>query len=268
MKQIAILVALAGLILASSQPVVAQTRQQSGQQLKSLTEEVKGLRKEIQELKDGQIAIQKQLQDLLRGRQAAAPAQPAEPQNVVVSIDGAPVKGEKNAKLTIVEFSDYQCPFCRQHFAQTMPQLTDEYVKTGKVRYVFRDFPLETIHPQAFKAAEAAHCAGEQGKYWEMHDRLFGNQGALGRPDLSKHAEAVGADVAAFDQCLDGGKFASRVRDELAAGAKFGVNGTPTFFLGLTEGDGSKIKSARVIRGAGSYAAMKAAIDAVLADAK
>jgi protein-disulfide isomerase len=96
--------------------------------------------------------------------------------DAVVAIGDAPVKGNPNAKLTLIEFSDYQCPFCRRHAENTLPSLDKEYIATGKVRYVFHDFPLEAIHPQAFKAAEAAHCAGEQQKYWEMHGRLFANQ--------------------------------------------------------------------------------------------
>jgi protein-disulfide isomerase len=108
---------------------------------------------------------------------------------VVLSVDGAPSMGNGDAKVTLIEFSDYQCSFCGRHFSQTLPRLMTEYVKTGKVKYVLRDFPLEPIHPLAFKAAEAARCASDQGKYWEMHDRLFSNQQALGPKDLPRHAE-------------------------------------------------------------------------------
>jgi hypothetical protein len=111
--------------------------------------------------------------------------------DAVVAIGDAPVKGNPNAKLTLIEFSDYQCPFCRRHAENTLPSLDKEYIATGKVRYVFHDFPLEAIHPQAFKAAEAAHCAGEQQKYWEMHGRLFANQQAWRRrsfPSMPKRS--------------------------------------------------------------------------------
>ena len=115
----------------------------------------------------------------------------------MVATDGAPSRGKADARVTIVEFTDYQCPFCSRYVRETYPQLDKEYVQTGKVKYVLRDLPLEAIHPLAMKAAEAAHCAGEQGKYWEMHDRLFANQTELARTDLAKHAQALGLDAAA-----------------------------------------------------------------------
>ena len=234
-------------------------------------EDLGGLSKEIEALKAGQTAIQKELQEiksLLRGSQAAQAPAPAEPQEVVVSTEGAPFKGEKAAKVTVVEFTDYQCPFCSRHFRQTWPQLEQDYVKTGKVKFVLRDLPIESIHPLAFKAAEASHCAAEQGKYWEMHDRLFANQGELGRKDLSSHALALGLDVGAFDKCVDSGKAAARIRKDVADSEKAGARGTPTFFLGLTEPNSSQIKSVRVIRGAFPYEAFKEALDGLLASAK
>jgi len=141
-------------------------------------------------------------------------------------------------------------------------------VKTGKLRYVVRDFPLEAIHPEAFKAAEAAHCGGDQGKYWEMHERLFANQRALAPGDLPGHAGSVGLDVAKFQQCLESGKHAARVRQNLADGQKAGVRGTPTFFLGVAEGGTGKVDVLRVIRGAQQFAAFKSAVDAALAEQK
>jgi protein-disulfide isomerase len=141
-------------------------------------------------------------------------------------------------------------------------------VKPGKLRYVVRDFPLEAIHPHAIKAAEAAHCAGDQGKYWEMHDRLFANQRALGAGDLPGHAGSVGLDVATFHQCLDSGQHAARVRRSLADGQKAGVRGTPTFFLGEIEGTAGKVNVLRVLRGAQPFTGFKTAIDAALAEQK
>ena len=130
-----------------------------------------------------------------------------------------------------------------------------------------RDFPLEAIHPQAFKAAEAAHCAGDQGKYWEMHVLLFAQQRALGAADLTRHAATLGLDGAKFQTCLDKGTHADAVRRDLAEGAKAGVRGTPTFFLGVIE-NGTKVRVTRVIRGAQPAEAFKQAIDAALAPAK
>jgi protein-disulfide isomerase len=135
------------------------------------------------------------------------------------------------------------------------------------VKYVLRDLPLESIHPFAFKAAEATHCAGDKGKYWEMHDRLFGNQRELARKDLSKHAEALGLDVAAFDQCLDSGKHAGRIRKDMAEAQRLQTTGTPTFFLGLTDANGTQVKGTKM-SGAQPYDAFKAAIDRLLSAQK
>ena len=146
-----------------------------------------------------------------------------------------------------------------------MPQLQREYIGPGKLRYVARDFPLESIHPQAFKAAEAAHCAGEHKAFWEMHERLFANQRALGPGDLAGHAQALGLDVPAFQGCLASGKYAARIRQDLADGQKAGVTGTPSFFLGVIEPDGSRVKVVRVLKGAQPHAAFKEAIDSLLA---
>ncbi len=140
-------------------------------------------------------------------------------------------------------------------------------MKTGKLRYVVRDFPLESIHPQAFKAHEAAHCAGDQGKYWDVFQRLFANPRALGAADLPRHATAVGVEPAKFQACLDGGQHAARVRRNLADGQKAGVRGTPTFFLGAVDANG-KVSVLRVLRGAQPFPAFKAAIEAALAEQK
>ena len=149
-----------------------------------------------------------------------------------------------------------------------MPQIESEYIKTGKVKYVVLDFPLEAIHRNAFKAAEAARCAGEQGKFWEMHGRLFANQQALAPNNLPQHAQAIGLDVPKFQQCLDGGKYAAEIRKDLAEGEKAGVSGTPGFFLGMTNPNDSKVKALRVLKGAQPYASFKEAIDSLLSSQK
>jgi protein-disulfide isomerase len=145
-----------------------------------------------------------------------------------------------------------------------MPQLDAEYIKTGKLRYAVRDFPLEAIHPHAFKAAEASHCAGEQGRYWEMHERLFAHQRALAIGDLPGHAQALGLDAAKFQACLQSGKHAARVRRDLAEGQKAGVRGTPGFFLVVQEPHDQSVKVLKVLRGALPFGHFKAAIDEAL----
>jgi protein-disulfide isomerase len=225
--------------------------------------ELKALRKDVESLKENQLLIRRELEtitELLRGRQAP-PA--VELSNVVVNVNGHPSKGDNNAPLTLIEFSDYQCPFCARHFSETLPQLEKDYIKTGKLKYVFRDFPMEAIHRDAVKAAEAARCAGEQGHYWGMHHRLFGNSEALALEHLSGHAKSLCLDVANFDECLDTLRYAGEVRKSFTEGVQVGVRGTPTFFLGQTAPDGS-VKARRVMRGAQRYPVFKEAIEAML----
>ena len=149
-----------------------------------------------------------------------------------------------------------------------MPQLEKDYIQTGKVKYVIREYPIESIHKQAFKAAEAARCAGDKGKYWEMHDKIFANQGAMSPKDLVDHAQTLGLDVASFQQCLDSGRYAAKVRKDLGDANLAGVRGTPSFFLGLTEPNDSKITAVRSIRGAESFSGFQAIIDSVLGEQK
>lgn len=183
---------------------------------------------------------------------------------MVLGIEGAPFKGDKGAKLTLIDFSDYQCPFCARHVRETLPQIESEYIETGKLKYAVLDFPMEAIHPDAFKAAEAARCAGEQGKFWKMHARLFANQQGLTPDKLLQHAQAIGLDVPKFQQCIDSGKCGAKIRKDLTEGQKAGVTGTPGFFLGMTNSNDSKVKILRVFKGAQPYARFKEAIDSLL----
>jgi protein-disulfide isomerase len=221
------------------------------------------LRKEVEALKQGQLQLQRELQEinaLLRRRQPAA----TDVQNVVLTIDGYPSKGSQSAKLILIEFTDYQCPFCGRHFQQTSPQIEREYVSTGRVRYVVRDFPIESIHKDALKAAEAAHCAGEHGQYWEMHARLFNSQNALTADDLSAYAGALGLDVQSFRRCLDSNKYTAKIRQDLAEAQKAGVQATPSFLLGVAEPDGSSVKVVKMIAGAHPYTVFKGVLDSLL----
>ncbi|HEX6163712.1 MAG TPA: DsbA family protein [Vicinamibacterales bacterium] len=149
------------------------------------------------------------------------------PRYTVETSNSDPVRGNPNAPITIVEFSDYQCPFCAR-VNPTLDRIRQTY--GDRVKIVFKDFPLAN-HPQAPKASEAARCAGEQNKYWEMHDAMFANQRALDIPQLKQTARAIGLNGTSFDQCLDSGKWASAVQAGLAQGEKMGVNSTPTLYV-------------------------------------
>jgi protein-disulfide isomerase len=159
-------------------------------------------------------------------------------------------RGPTGAPITIVEFSDYQCPFCSRA-EETVKKVMEEY--KGKIRLFYRDYPLP-FHDKAQKASEAALCAQEQGKYWEMHEKLFASQSALAVPQLKEHAKGLGLDAAKFDKCLDSGDKAKVVETSKKAGEELGVNGTPHFFI-----------NGRPLSGAQPFEAFKKLIDIELA---
>jgi len=184
----------------------------------------------------------------------AAP-EPGEPRvkDFKILEDDDAVKGDKKAKVTIVEFSDYECPFCEKFHQQTLPQINENYIKTGKVKLIYRDFPLG-FHQQAQKAAEAAECAGEQNKYYEMHDKLFidGVQGGV--ESFKKFAANIGLDTNKFNSCLDSGAMASEIQKDMSDGAQYGVTGTPGFFI-----------NGQLVSGAQPYQVFAQAIEQALA---
>ncbi len=161
--------------------------------------------------------------------QPAAGQQAGQPVKIQVSADD-PVKGSKDAPVTIVEFSDFQCPYCGSFYTQTLPSIEKNYIETGKARLVFMNFPLG-FHQYAQKAAEASECAQEQGKFWEYHDKLFENQAALDIASLKQYAKGLSLDQAKFDKCLDSGATAGKVSRDSSSGQSYGVTGTPSFFI-------------------------------------
>jgi protein-disulfide isomerase len=177
------------------------------------------------------------------------PAQPSPTPGVVeVSPDDDPAIGPADAPVLIVEFSDFQCSFCGRFARETLGQILDSY--GDRVRFVFRSFPLLSIHPQAQKAAEAAQCANDQGKFWEYHDLLFQNQQALDEESLKGYARQLDLDMAAFTDCLDTERHFTEVQHDLTDGQSYGVTGTPTFFI-----------NGRLLRGAQPFSAFQAVID-------
>jgi protein-disulfide isomerase len=151
-----------------------------------------------------------------------------EPPRMDVSADDDPSLGPADAKVVIIEFAGFQCAFCGRA-AATLRELRARY--GGSVRHVYRDFPLLAVHPFSAKAAEAASCAHEQGRFWAMHDRLFANQGQLGEADLHRHAAAVGLLAAPFAQCLSSGRYEAEWRKDLEDGTRYGLISTPSFFI-------------------------------------
>lgn len=175
---------------------------------------------------------------------------------VDVSADDDPSLGNKNAKVTVIEFSDYQCPFCRTFWKESFSQLKKEYIDTGKVKFVYRDYPL-SFHPMAEPSAQAGECADEQGKYWEFHDKIFGEEDKKGQgtvtytvQDLKLWASQIGLNQVKFNQCLDSGKYKAEVQKDFDDGNSAGVSGTPSIFI-----------NGRLVVGAQPYASFKAIID-------
>ena len=162
-----------------------------------------------------------------------------------------PSEGKADAPVTVVEYSDFQCPFC----LRVMPTLKQLRAKYGdRMRLVWKDFPLTQIHPQAFVAAQAGNCAREQGKFWELHDKMFGNQSALQPDALKKYASEAGLDATKFNQCLDSSKYEARVQDALREGNRLGITSTPTAFV-----------NGRLINGAQPIEVFQTVIDEELA---
>jgi protein-disulfide isomerase len=251
-----VLAALSILALAAS--ARAQAPADTTRDLAAVRADLARAQADLETIK-GQLA---QVLRLLSQRQQAAGGVAATGP-VRTSVAGAPSLGRADAPVTIVEFSDYQCPFCQRYFATTLPALKKEYVDAGKVRYVFRDHPLDQLHPLARKAAEAAHCAGEQGKFWEMHDALFGHPGTLAPSQLVEHARSIGLDGPKFGECLASGRHAARVERGLADGAAAGVQGTPGFVIGRTKpGD---VVEGTPVRGAQPLETFRQIIDRALA---
>ena len=214
-------------------------------QVAELGQKVEGLRGEVAKL------------ELAQGSRGER-EKPEEPARVEVSTDDDPVLGRADAPVVIVEFSDFQCPYCKRFAEQTFPQLKREYIDTGKVKLVFRDFPISSIHQNAELAAEAAQCAYEQDSFWEMHDRIFAGQGEWSRSSEAKqifiqYAEELGLDRGRFRECLNLGRYKEEVQQDFNDGASYGVTGTPSFFI-----------NGRKLVGAQPFSAFQQAIEAEL----
>jgi protein-disulfide isomerase len=239
-------------VIGTAQPSVAQS-----------VDSIQALRRDLDDLRRTQAATLRELQEIRRlmSDQRGQAGSLSTPE----TIDGrGPSLGRATAPVTIVEFSDYQCPYCGQFFRETLPLLVAEYVKTGRVRLVYHDFPISSLHPGALKAAEAALCAGDQQRYWEYHDALFQNQSSLEETELVRRALTLKLDTAAFNRCLNSGQYSNAINQSLAEGERAGVDGTPLFFIGKVDPGTTNVRIARVIQGAKSYAEFKEIIEELL----
>jgi protein-disulfide isomerase len=182
---------------------------------------------------------------------------PTEP----VSLEGAPVLGVPAAKVAILEFSDFECPFCQRFSTEALPEIKLRYIDSGKVKLVFRHLPLTKIHPRALPAATAAACAARQGKFWEMHDALFRDRAKLQDADIANYAAAIDLDGAAFNRCQVEPR--SSVEEDLDAAVRLQLRSTPAFLFGAVQQDG-RLKVQQVLTGARPTAEFIDAIEAVM----
>jgi protein-disulfide isomerase len=171
---------------------------------------------------------------------APAPANPGTPvpaRTTKIDVASAPFLGSKDAPYTIVEFTDFQCPYCRGFFQQTFPELKKDYIDTGRVRFYSMDLPLD-MHRNAMLAAQAGRCADEQGRFWAMHDRMQGNPDRLEMKDLVADAEEFGIDVPSFRECVETGKYKGQIQQGVRDATSKGAQGTPTFVIGRSTPEG------------------------------
>lgn len=192
---------------------------------------------------------------------AQPPARPAMQDVTGMRLDASRLRHVTGSgDVAIVEFTDFQCPFCAKHARETFPELRKQLIDSGKARYVSVNYPLERIHPAALRAAEAAECAGRQGQFWPMHERLFSDGTSIAADRLPDHAKALGLDGLQFDACMKSSDVEAQVRRDEQEGKRLGVQGTPAFFIGVVEHDGSIILKSR-IDGALSADAFARAVD-------
>jgi len=243
----ALLAAVTVVLTGASPAVVTAEEPITREQAERLIEEIRLLRQTLEQLRAPQPT-------------AAAP-QPAPDENVKLDLRGAHVMGRVDAPITMVEFTDLECPFCRTFHTETFEQIKRAYIDTGTVRFISRDFPLP-FHANARPAALAVRCAGAQGKFWEMRHAVTLNASALGRDIYINLARAAGLEMKQFESCVDADTYKAAIEQDLAAGVAAGVNGTPTFVIGATIPDG--VEGQRIV-GAHPYAVYETRIKELLA---
>jgi protein-disulfide isomerase len=237
-------------------------------------QEIAELKRQVQELREQQAQMQRELAAIKNFLQALVQPRP-QGQGEAPDVDGIvgasiptanePAMGSSSAKVTVMEISDYQCPFCKRQTQQTFPRIQAEYIATGKAQYVFVDYPIAQLHPTAARTHEAAICAGEQNKYWEMHMSLFRSPVAKDDAALIAQAKQAGLDAGAFQVCLSSGRHSASVQASVARMEQLGISGTPMTVIGLTPSPGQPLKVAKYVYGAQPFSAFKEAIDSILA---
>lgn len=226
------------------------------------------LQQQIDELKQGQALILEELRQLkqliaVQAEHKDGLAKSAQPKVVSINVHGEPFRGDSQAHVGIMEFSDFECSFCGRYVQQIYPLIDREFIKTGKVRYFFRDFP-DAVDTNAWNKAQAARCAGEQGKFWEMHDLLFATQTDPLERSMTEHAETLGLDGQKLSACLASGRYRQSIRLSVAGGRQIGIQGTPAFVIGTMSDDGDFLRSTNIVLGAQSFESFKETLDTLI----
>ncbi len=242
----AVIIALAGVWVGRTATGPAQHHAITREQADAILAELSAMRGVLEKIEQ-------------QGGPTRGQPRPPAPTTAKVAARG-PTLGDPDAPVTIVEFTDYQCPYCRRFHQTTFPQLRRQYVDTGKVRWIVRNLPLG-FHPDAKPAAMAAHCAGDQNRFWEMRDTLFSNSASLGRDALEGYAVALGLDREAFDRCMEANAHLERIETDASEASRVRITGTPTFVIGRSEDDA--VNGRRVV-GAQSLAVFQSEIDRLL----
>ena len=228
------------------------------------------LQRQIDELKEGQQRLLQEVQEIKkllqeRANRTNTSNQPVVPNITSANVRGEPFRGTNTATVAMIEYSDFDCSFCGRYARDIFPKIDQDYVKAGKVRYFFRDLP-EPNETNAWFKARAARCAGDQGKFWEMHDLLFAAQSASGK-DLEDFAQTLSLDSQRFNECLVSEKYLENIQRSADGAKRLGLFGTPAFLIGIVTKDGDFVRVRRVLVGAESYNAIKSVLDEMLASA-
>jgi protein-disulfide isomerase len=242
--------ALAIALIAALTGCTNSAAQQSQQDVEALRKDLAALKKDVAEIRDFLRAA--------TGGRFGAPRM----EDQTIDLTGAASKGQASAPITLVEVSDYHCPFCRRHFQDTQPRIDADYVSSGKVRHVFIHYPIDQLHPDAFRSHEAAACANEQGKFWELHAKLF-EKPARTIDEIASIAPSAGLDTSALRACMDGGTYSSAVRESVSRMQQLGVDSTPLFLIGKTPAPGQPMQILKVVKGAHPFDQFKAAFDSL-----
>lgn len=193
-------------------------------------------------------------------RPAARPEPPVP--SAPIALDGGVRRGSDRAKVALIEYSEFKCPFCGQFARDTQSKITQKYIDTGRVVQVFKHFPLDSLHPFARQAAEGAVCASRQGKFWELHDKMFANQKSLEAIEMARQVRDIGLETQKFSKCMKEDA-AAAVQADVVSGEALGVTGTPTFFVGLVQDDG-RVRLTQRLTGSQPFQNFEKALDAAL----